>query len=278
MTETTPQRLRVMTWNLWWRFGPWEERAPAIAATIAAQRPDVLLLQEVWAADGTSAAHRIAETLAGSNSGHVALTDRPFAGRTVGFHNAIVARWPLGEVRSTALPDALGRPGHRQVLSATVDTPWGPWPFVSTHLEYRFHQSALRQAQSQVLLERVVEMRGPDPETSLPVIVGGDFNAVPDSAEIRRLTGRAEPPVDGVVLSDAWEHVGEGDGVTWRADNPYQTGSAWPNRRLDYVFVSWPRPKPVGNPVRAWLAGIEAVDGVWPSDHAAVVVDLVVPS
>ena len=24
-------RLRVMTWNLWWRFGPWEKRLPAIA-------------------------------------------------------------------------------------------------------------------------------------------------------------------------------------------------------------------------------------------------------
>jgi len=38
--------------------------------------------------------------------------------------------------------------------------------------------------------------------------------------------------------------------------------------------VSWPRPKPLGNPRRAWLAGVDPVDGVWPSDHAAVVVDL----
>jgi aryl carrier-like protein len=27
--------IRVMTWNLWWRFGPrWRERQPGILATI----------------------------------------------------------------------------------------------------------------------------------------------------------------------------------------------------------------------------------------------------
>ena len=44
------------------------------------------------------------------------------------------------------------------------------------------------------------------------------------------------------------------------------------------MFVSWPRPKPVGNPVAAWLAGVEPVDGIVPSDHAAVVVDLSTPA
>jgi hypothetical protein len=39
-------------------------------------------------------------------------------------------------------------------------------------------------------------------------------------------------------------------------------------------LVSWPRPKPIGNPVRAWIAGNEAVDGVYPSDHFAVVGEL----
>lgn len=128
--------------------------------------------------------------------------------------------------------------------------------------------------QCEALLAIVKGVRG-DPEVAPPVIVGGDFNAPPDADEIRMLTGRSAAPETGVVLSDCWEHVGEGPGPTWRDDNPYQSSSAWPNRRLDYVFISWPRPKPLGNPVRAWLAGREAVDGVVPSDHAAVVVDLI---
>ena len=40
--------MRVMTWNLWWRFGPWVERLPAIVAVVREQQPDVVLLQEVW--------------------------------------------------------------------------------------------------------------------------------------------------------------------------------------------------------------------------------------
>ena len=131
-----------------------------------------------------------------------------------------------------------------------------------------------------VLLELGLEWRG-DPIADLPLIIGADLNAVPDSDEIQLLTGRS-PGVADIVFSDVWEQVGTGPGHTWRAENPYSTDSAWPNRRLDSLLVSWPRPKPVGNPTRVWnvaTAPVE-VDGesVWPSDHAAVVADFVTPS
>ena len=41
-------RLRVATWNVWWRFGPWEERQPAVAETLRRIDADVIALQEVW--------------------------------------------------------------------------------------------------------------------------------------------------------------------------------------------------------------------------------------
>ena len=59
------------------------------------------------------------------------------------------------------------------------------------------------------------------------------------------------------------------------SSNPSLAEATWPQRRLDYVFVSWPRPAPLGNIESAHLAGVEAVDGVTASDHWAVVVDLV---
>ena len=166
--------------------------------------------------------------------------------------------------------------GTGAILLAEAATPWGGWTFGSTHLDYQFDQSATRQVQIGEVLDAVIERRG-DPAHDLPVVIAGDFNAVPDSDEIRMATGRAAPPRAGVLLSDCWEHVGADDGCTWRRDNPYQADTAWPQRRLDYVFVSWPRPKPIGNPVAAWLAGVDAVDGVVPSDHAAVVVELDTP-
>jgi endonuclease/exonuclease/phosphatase family metal-dependent hydrolase len=88
------------------------------------------------------------------------------------------------------------------------------------------------------------------------------------------LTGRREPAVPGLVFTDLWEVAGEGSGHTWRRDNPYIADSTWPNRRLDYLFVSWPRPRPLGNPSQVWLAGVDPVEGVQPSDHAAVVADI----
>lgn len=265
--------MRVMTWNLWWRFGPWERRSEAIRSVIAAEAPDVLCLQEVWSLGDDS----LAAQLAGSLGYRFAITDDPFFGLrgedSPGFHNAILAREPLIDVVSHPLPRFDGTPGHRRALSARVAIAGGVWPIVCTHLDHRFDDSAVRQVQAEEIL-RIVESLRVDPATEPPVVVCGDFNAPPDSDEVRLLTGRRAGPIRNLVLSDAWEQVGDGPGPTWRGDNPYQSATAWPNRRLDYVFVSWPRPKPLGNPVRAHLAGIDAVDGVVPSDHAAVVVDL----
>ena len=265
--------MRVMTWNLWWRFGPWEQRAAAIRQVIASEAPDIVCLQEVWSLDGDS----IASWLGAELGYHAAITDDPFAGRRpdggAGFHNAILSREPLVDVVSHPLPREDGSPGHRRALSARTTAAGLTWPVVSTHLDHRFDESAVRQVQADALLHVVAEVRG-DPDHDAPAVVCGDFNAPPDSDEIRLLTGRRASRVRNLVLSDCWEQVGDGPGATWRSDNPYQSATAWPNRRLDYVFVSWPRPKPLGNPVRAHLAGIEPVDGVVPSDHAAVVVDL----
>lgn len=266
--------LRVMTWNLWWRFGPWEHRRPAIVELIRAVDPDVLCLQEVWSDAADDEAERIARA-----AGLHAVRTAPILSGGQSFGNAVLSRWPLEPLADEALPRADGEPGHRRVVAAAALTPWGRWPVASTHLDHRFDASATRQAQAAHLLERAIEWRG-EPERDLPLVVGADLNAVADSDEVRMLTGR-RPGVSGIVFSDAWEHAGDGAGHTWQRANPHTADSAWPDRRLDYVLVSWPRPKPVGNPVRAWLAGdrpsvIEGAE-VWPSDHAAVVVELTAP-
>ncbi len=264
--------LRVMTWNLWWRFGPWQSRHHAIVETIRAADPDVLCLQEAWAAtDGSSMVALLAEEF-----GFHGVSTTPIGRADVGFANVVLSRWPVVQLADQALPGADGSPSHRRVVAATVATPWGAWPIASTHLDHRFDDSLARQAQCRRLLELASAWRG-DPTQDLPVIVGADLNAVSDSAEVRLLTGR-DPGVDGIVFSDAWEQVGDGPGPTWRRENPYSVDTAWPNRRIDYVLVSWPRPKPIGNPMSATLVGRGPVDvdgsEVWPSDHAAVVVDI----
>jgi endonuclease/exonuclease/phosphatase family metal-dependent hydrolase len=272
--------LRLMTWNLWWRFGEWERREAAIVEVIRAAQPDIVCLQEVWVRrrdDGVveHQADRLAEML----TMH-AVANEPVWFDEAAFTNAVLSRWPVQRTLDAPLPRDDGTPGHRRVVGAAVDTPWGTWPIVSTHLDHRFDGSATRERQVRCVMEHVQELRG-DPERDLPVILGGDLNAVPDSDEIRLMTGRRAGAPPGIVMSDTWEQVGEGSGITWSREHPAVADSAWPQRRIDYVMVTWPRPKPVGNPVRAWLAGDRPVtvngEAVWPSDHAAVVVELHTP-
>lgn len=260
MTET---RLRVMTWNVWHRFGP-PDRPTAIEKVIADQRAQVVLLQEVDLTPGVLAA--VAERLGMHHT----------SAGSHGMGNAILSRWPMTRIAERSLPESDGSPGVRRVIAADIDTPWGSWPVFVTHLHHRFDGSATRLRQVDAVVEFVAERRG-DPTRDLPPIVGGDFNAVPDSDEIRRLTGRAPVAVANLVLNDVWEQCGDGPGHTWSSANRYQAEANWPNRRIDYLFVAWPRPKPIGNPVAVHLAGVNPVDGVQASDHYAVVADLRTP-
>ena len=113
------------------------------------------------------------------------------------------------------------------------------------------------------------------PGGGLPPVVCGDFNAVPESDEIRQMTGKMRPPVDGIVFYDAWDAAGAMDpGFTWDNRNPNAVTALEPNRRLDYVFVDRPAGNGAGHVLSARLEGRGSVDGLCPSDHYALVVDL----
>ena len=55
--------MRVMTWNLWWRFGPWARRRQAILTALHAWQPDAVGLQEVWARGEENLAGWLADRL-----------------------------------------------------------------------------------------------------------------------------------------------------------------------------------------------------------------------
>ena len=58
-----------------------------------------------------------------------------------------------------------------------------------------------------------------------------------------------------------------GDGSTWSRSNPWAAPALLPTRRIDYLFVGWPRRGGVGSVVSAELIGTDPVDGVVASDH-----------
>ncbi|MEU5093954.1 endonuclease/exonuclease/phosphatase family protein [Streptomyces sp. NPDC020996] len=268
--------MRVVTWNLWWRFGPWAERQKAIRTVLRELRPDVVGLQEVWAADGEN----LAEWLAGELGLHWTWAASPASdrwqrriGRTgVEVGNAVLSRWPVVDRAVLRLPAPEEVDDGRLALYARLAAPGHEVPFFTVHLTSGRDASAVRGEQVTALARFVAAHRA---GTGFPPIVTGDFNAPPDSAEIRRFTGRgAAPAVPGQVFTDAWDHAEPAAPcATWGAGNPYVESG--PGIRIDYVHVGAPAgPAGTGAVRHARRAGHGPVDGVWPSDHAAVVADV----
>jgi endonuclease/exonuclease/phosphatase family metal-dependent hydrolase len=258
--------LRVATWNLWCRHGDWRARQPAILEVLRDADADVAGLQEL----STRQPDQI--TWLRDELGYHVVTSPDVDEDRYGIANAIASRWPITETTWRYL-DVGQMPPHRTVLRATIDTPWTKLRVYCTHLSHGFDQSGLRRRQLDQIAALVADERR-DPADGYPPIVLGDLNAVPHSDEIRRLTGLAEPAVAGLVFTDVWAQVGNGPGATYAAANPYVVDSAWPERRLDYVLVGWPRPRPLGNPIQAALIGSEPIAGVMASDHFGVTADL----
>jgi len=267
--------VRLATWNLWWKFGPWESRQHPIAVEIDRVDADVMCLQEVWADEDLDQA----EVLAASADRHMART-RSVDGVAHRFGNAVLSRWPIMQHHTIVLPGADGEPSHRSALFCQIDVPEAPHPWwvVSTHLEWRYSASVLRQRQLECIVTECARVRALAPDTI--VAIGGDFNAVAESDEIRRLTGLSTPYSEKLIFTDGWAAVTDDPGHTWSRENPHSSNAQWPRRRLDAVFVSWPRPKPTGNPIGAELFGLDPLPigggdaGVVPSDHYGVVVDI----
>ena len=178
----------------------------------------------------------------------------------------------------TTLPAPPDRDEKRVVLRTDVDGPRGPIQVFSTHLNWRFDQSDTRQDQVAAICS-FVESSRPEGRRAMPPILCGDFNADPDSDEIRLLTGRSDPPVPKLVFHDAWEGAGQAsessaDGTTWSNANPYAKRDLEPDRRIDYVFVGWPKAGGAGHVTRCTVEGLQPVNGVVPSDHLAVLAEL----
>jgi len=269
--------MRVMTWNLWWRFGNWRERQPAILQLLRREAPDIVGLQEVWVDTETNQAAWLAKELGmhyafGAPSDQQRWRDR-VGDPSAGFGVAVVSRWSLRDEQVFDLPQDVSRP----LLSVTIDAPHATIPFLTTHLSAMpFGNSARRVAQ----LEFVARHAAGLPVTDHPPVVVGDFNAEPDSDELRRFGGSLTTPfVGGRVFIDAWRYAGHDDlghpdpGHTWDRANPYVAEWIEPSSRIDYIHVM-ARTEGPGHIRSARRTATSPVDGVWPSDHAAVIAEL----
>ena len=275
--------MRIMTWNVQGRVGDWPARHGALRSWIEQAAPDVLTLQESWVErDGATQAARLARELGMHTVTAAALAgfDR-YPEATYWVVNAVLSRWPLTIERLCPLPDEGGDPTWRHVLVTRVHRPaeqGGPFIAAGTHLEHGLENSARRSVQMAALVAHLAETLGDATHRreSLPAVLGGDLNCTPESDEYRCATGLSAGAVPGFTLVDAWTAAGNTDpGHTWSARNPLVPRHAiHPHRRLDYVMVSTPRRSGAGHVRSCGLAGTEAVEDVWASDHFAVVAEV----
>ena len=226
-------RLRVLTWNVWWRFGPdWRARQPRLVETLRRLDPDVVALQEVWGTPESSQPHEFARQL-GLHSAFVAAALPPppvppenpdQQGVEMGV--GLLSRWPISDAHEVRLPARHQSPPAAMV--ATLDHPAGPLHVVVACLEWEPAYNDDRVAQAHAVVELATD---PDLDGRLPVILAGDLNAAPDSPVLRPLHD---------VLIDAWT-AGGGDpaAVTLPSSHPSAPLEAEEliDQRIDHVFL-----------------------------------------
>ena len=263
--------LSVLTLNLWHNAGPYAARRTLIRAWIERLQPDLIGFQEALGGDELDQVSDLLDGF-GYQTEH-ATAVRFWADTRFDFGNALASRWPIRDREVLDLPNA-GDDEQRIALSATVEAPFGPVGITTTHLNWKLHHGAVRERQVVAVCAFARRRR---PRDGFPPILVGDFNAEPDSTEIRYIMGLHALAGQSVHFRDAWSYGGEGDrstrklrGVTWSNDNAYAGKALEPDRRLDYIFVGPPQADGVGVIEHCRVVCNEERDGVWPSDHFGV--------
>jgi endonuclease/exonuclease/phosphatase family metal-dependent hydrolase len=271
--------MKLVTLNFWGIEPPLDRRLDLAARQLAQLAPDVVCMQEVRPLDGASGrttADVLAERLA-MHARYAVATDH--AGRQEGL--AILSRTPLLEARELVLPEA--RPGDTRILlSGLVPTAGAPIWVHTTHLHYRLDDGLAREHQV-VAIDAAIRALGREP-TSAPQLLCGDFNATPDSDEMRFLRGLTTLAGRRTHFQDAWLRLhpepvpgdGPAGGITWSSENELTRPlrSLDIDRRIDYVLVTSRKKDGRGTVRECRVVLTEREGGICASDHFGVYADV----
>lgn len=265
-------RVRLLTFNLLTRVsadGP--ARHEVVKRVLSDLKPDVVALQEVTRnSEFDQAAELLGEDFT--------IVNVPDGSPEYGGECLATCR-PV--VRVDTLDEPLGVEASRYRAAAAALEFIGPGhlgPLVVVHHKatYELHLDHIRERQALATARFVDELVRDRP--NLPVMLLGDFNAAPDTASVRFLTGRQSPQGWSVRYEDAWETVhGNEPGHTFDPQNPLVRAGQMPlerGRRIDYIMT---RSGPHGallDVADRRLVFTEAVDGVWASDHYGLLAEL----
>ncbi len=229
-------RLKIVCYNL--RFGELAT-LEELAEWIKSEDPDMVALQEVDVrTNRKNAPHQngkdfITELgyLTGMLTAYARTID--YAGGYYGI--GILSKYPFEQTRKVMLPMPEGGREQRAILLADLELPGEKRiTLVSTHLDHS--TSDVRKAQVNMLNETLKD-------NPFPVIVAGDFNARPESPEIK----------EGMTLF----RQACNDDFTSPANNP--------RAKIDYIFYS---------PAESWKVVETSTPTIQLSDHLPVIAEL----
>lgn len=270
--------MRVVTLNVWNTEGD-RRRPDIINRELHRLKPDLIALQEVVQTADIKMFDPLLNGLdfQATHQADIQNFTPPFSDRYGG--SAIATRWEHRAVEALDLRVGGATDVPWATLAAVVQIPqFGELLFIAATAAWRPGAEAIREQQAIAIADLDARHR-----CDIPTIIAGDFNAEPDATSIRYLTGRQSLGGRSVLYHDAWAIAGDGPGYTWTSNNPNARADIDQivrqrdrHSRFDYVFVgSWDsHPKARALVQSATLAFDKPIDGVWPSDHFGVVVDL----
>lgn len=216
-----PATIRVLTYNIHHGVGLDEKLDLArIAALIKEQNADIVALQEVDRGVERTAKRDLAAEL-GELTGMNIFFGPNIRHQGGDYGNAVLTRFPIKLKRNSPLT-MVGPGEQRGVIQLLLDVHGTDVLFLNTHLDSR-KDDAERILSADELTQLVAAAA-----EKTPVIVCGDFNAVPASKAYAKMK---------TVLADAWELAGKGFGFTIPVENP--------RRRIDYIWISKATIEPV---------------------------------
>jgi endonuclease/exonuclease/phosphatase family metal-dependent hydrolase len=169
--------------------------------------PDVVLLQEVdCRRPETRMSHQAAFLARMLNMNYIYAAVKHY--RTGSYGNAILSCYPIFNPKNHILP---GEDGRRCCLQVEIETPGVSITVFNLHL-------GLKSAERYYHLEEIIlpRLRA----VSTPVLLGGDFNVLPESTEISLVQK---------YLRDSFQ-ANSGESIhTFSADKP--------RARIDYIFL-----------------------------------------
>lgn len=291
----------------------WKARCFSFQRWLGLLSPDVICLQEVLMGNGIDMLSDIFDgcpDLAVYSHRAFCHASPWWKDSAVSFGNAIVSKFPIQKSFEIQLPahphksNSLGSSKEtRSALNCLIAHPiLGTISVTTTHFNWKLHHSSVRLEQAAVLSAFVRANYVP----GFPAIITGDFNAVPNEACIRYLTGELvyegrninadqkrgslaeEYPAltlrKSVYFVDSWKRAGRpngSDGATWSNYNINTNVHLDESKRLDYIFVAPPNENGVGlvEECRVVCDHIYSPNGAFPSDHFGVLAELrIIPS